>query len=203
MAHMIITAFATKFKKPTQIMLLMATAIMGLSVFSTSTAIANDTSKITKERLDKFYEDSIVAQLASVDEAMAFTEKHLHEDLETIMHMTSKIEGGLDQEETSVYDKAKFLEDTRKGFDVGKIEEIKSEVVSYDIAKDERSAQVKDRIYSMASIPMPVSETEIQMYTLRQFVNCDNLYVLNDADVLQIKTSTCEVKGQLSRAQDL
>ena len=203
MVHTTIAALAAELKKPTQIMLLMATAVLGGYVFSASPALAGDASKITKERLDQFYKDSTASQLSGVEEAIAFTEQHLHEDLETIMHVTSKIEGAPDQEETLIYNKTEFLADTRRGFDIGKIEEIKSGVVSHKIAKDGRSAQVKDRTYSMASIPMPISETEVQVYNLRQYLNCDNIYVLSEADVLQLKTSTCEVKGQMSRLQDL
>ena len=195
----------TKLKHLLHIMLITAgMAVGGQILFSAPGQVHADNgeeSQITKERLDKLYEDSVTAQLAGEKESTAFAEKHLHDEFESVMHSAFNLEGAPPQKETKVFTKFEYLRDIKKAYEVSTIEEVKSGIVSYDIAADGRSAEVKDRTYTVASIPMPAEKGKSQLYSLRQFINCDNLYVLSVGDVLLLKSSSCNVEGQLSKAQ--
>ena len=189
--------------------IMLFTAIMAAgwhTLFSTSKQVHADngvSDEITKERLDKFYEDSISAQMAGQKEAVNFIKKHLHKDLEGVVHVNSRIDGGPVQKETIVLTKFEYMRDLKKAYEISTIEEIKSGVVSHDIEQDGRSAKVKDRTYTMASVSLATEQGKPQLYHLRQFIDCDNLYVLSENDVLQLKSSSCEVEGQFNKAQEL
>lgn len=174
-----------------------------LTLFAPTLAMAGNTDVITKERLDQFYKDSVVAQLAGEKEAVVFAQNHVHQNFDAVMHITSKMEGTPEQKETMILTKFEFIRDTKKSYKISSINDIKSGIVSYDIEKDERSANVKDRTYTMVSIPVDMGKDKEALYNLRQFIHCDSFYVLNRADVLQLKSSTCNVEGSMSEAQDL
>jgi len=201
------TARKTKFKNVVHMMLL--TAVMtagGHALFTTSKSVwaeDGDAGEITKERLDAFYERSVAAQMTGEKEILAFADKHLHKDFESVMHVTSKIEGAPTQKETTVLTKFEYLRDIKKAYKISTVEELKSGIVSYDIAKDGRSAKIKDRTYTMVSIPLGASQGKSEVYNLRQFINCDSFYTLSETDVLLLKSSTCEIEGQMSKAQNL
>jgi len=197
-----------KLKRTAHIMLFIASSVIGGCAYFSQPVWAQtqnqDSSKITKEQLDSYYKDLVAAQLAGEKEATIFMDEHTHPDFESVMHVTSKIDGAPEpQKETVVLTKFESLRDIKKAYEMGTIDVIKSGIVSYDIAKDGRSAKVKDRTYTMASFPLNTEGGKTQTFNLRQYIDCDNFYVLSDKDVIQLKSGTCEVQGQMSKAQEL
>lgn len=200
------TARKTNLKHLAHIMLFTSIMAGGHILFSTLKQVHaenNDVNTITKERLDAFYNDTVTVQLAGEERALEFFEKHLHPEFEGVMHVVSKIEAASVQDETVVLTRFEYLRDTKKAYEISTIEELKSGIVSYEIAKDGRSANVKDRTYTRANISLEKPEGKSELYDLRQFINCDQLYVLSEEDVLLLKSSSCEVEGQMSKVQAL
>ncbi len=196
----------TKLKNVVHIMLLTTLIAGGNALFASSDQVlAEDDNAqiITKERLESFYEASVAVQLAGETEATAFFDKHLHKDFEGVMHIESKIENAPIQKETIVSTRFEYLRDLKKAYEISTIEELKSGIVSYDIAEDGRSANVKDRTYSLVHLPLEVSKGKTEIYNFRHFVNCENFYVLSEEDVLLLKSNTCEAEGQMNKAQSL
>jgi hypothetical protein len=197
----------TSYKHVVHIMLLTSMmAAGGYTLFSKSKQIRaqnNNVNTITKERLDTFYENTVAVQLAGEKESVEFFEKHLHGEFEGVMHVISKIENASMQEETIVLTKFEYLRDIKKTYETATIEELKSGIVSYDVAEDGNSAIVKDRTYTMVNIPIEKAKGEFEVYNLRQFIICDKLYVLSEEDVILLKSSSCEVEGQMSKSQAL
>ncbi len=160
-----------------------------------------DASKITKERLDAFYDASVEVQLEGGMDTIAFYERHLHKEYEGVMHLTSKIDNAPAKEETIVLTKFEHLRDIKKAYELGTIEGVQSGIVSYELSEDLRSAQVKDRTYSVASIPLPADGGKSSVYHLRQFINCDNSFVLSDDDIILLKANSCKIEVQMSKVQ--
>lgn len=200
MAH---KAKVRTLKHAAYILLLTATMAGGWqALFSKAKSVhAEDLGKkkITKDSLSAFYDRSVDVQLAGEEQAVAFYKKHLHKDYEGVMHVSTRVDNVLQQQETIVLTKYEYLRTTEKAYRMSTFKELQSGVVSYNISEDGRSAKVSDRTYLMSVLP----QTKTQSYNLRQFVSCDQFYILSEEDVLQLKSSTCQVEGQMSKAHAL
>ena len=187
----------TNLKQAVHIILFMT--ILATVTYALSSLADNPSAQISKERLDIFYNTSTEVQFAGKEAAVEFFEKHLHKEFEGVMYVSSRLESAPLQKETIVLTKFEYLRDIKKAYEISKFDEIVNGIISFDIADDGRSANIKDRTYTVASVPQEKSEG----YNLRQFINCDKLYVLNDKDILQLKSSTCQVEGHMSKAHAL
>lgn len=191
----------SKFRRMAQIMIF--AAVIGISQIGNCFADSASMSKITKERLDKLYNESITMQLAGEDDAIAFVKKHLHEDYEGVVHLDLKVEGGPAKKSTNVITKYEYVRDMKENYETSTIEDLESGIVSYEIISDGKSAKVKDHTYAVSNIIFEAEKRKKVFFKLRQFITCDNLYVLSDKNVVLLKSGTCEIEGQLSKGKSL
>lgn len=178
-------------------------AVGGHTLFAPTGQVRADdsaTNQITKDRLDVFYDASVKMQLAGENEAIKFFDKHLHKDYEGVMHVKSHIEGAPTQEQSVVLTKFEYLRDIRKAYRISTLEEVQSGMTSYNVSSDKRTAKVKDQTYTMSVVPMETSQGKSQTYNLRQYIFCEHFYTLNKKDVLQLKSSTCNVEGKMNKS---
>ncbi|MFP4097274.1 MAG: hypothetical protein ACLFP8_01250 [Alphaproteobacteria bacterium] len=191
-------------RKPVYIMLLLAvTATSGYALL-TSDKTAQATvggETITKARLDQFYKESISAQLTGAKEATAFMQEHLHDDFETIMHVKSQMGRAPAQEDKIAMTKEQFLQNTEQAYKVGEIKDIDTEILSYEITEGGREVTVQDVTHTMVHVPVNVEGYKPEIFSLRQKIECDNLYVLNDTNTLQLKSGTCDVDGMMEKIE--
>ncbi len=196
-------AKTTNFKHVIHIILIASVIILGGNILLSKSKLVEaenilagkNADKITKDRLNTLYDLSLKAQLSGAKDAVEFYKKHIHKEYEGAMHVEISINNTLAKKETILLTKFEYLRETEEAYKVGKFKELKNGIVSYEIAKDGRSAKVKDRAYLLADIPRKKDGT----YKLRQFINCDQLYVLNDKNVMQLKSSTCKVEGRMNK----
>ena len=186
----------TSFTKKTASILTLFALGTACFYFISQPTEAQSSKEITKERLDALYEESIAAQKKGAEATVAFAEKHVHDDFEAVMHVSTKIGDAPAQSETMVFTKFEYIRDAKKGMAIGNILEIESGILTYDISEDGRMAKVKDRTYSLTRAKVKTGD-QLKYFNMEQFTNCDNRYVVNYDGVIQMKNSTCEVEGKI------
>lgn len=178
------------FKRQCLFILLIFTFLVPISV-----AKAGD--MITDQMIKDFYHQAAQIQLSEPEEAVAFYEAHLHEDSLSVVSMISNVEGAPSQKQRLEYDKKTLIEQTKSGYEFGRVDSIENNVLSIQIASDGQSARVKDTTYALLTMSFPTPEGVVPMRS-ENSVLCDDLVVL-DQGVLKIKESACNMEMNLKR----
>ncbi len=164
-------------------------------VISASGAMAGN--MITDQMIKDFYHQAAQIQMAEPEEAVTFYEKHLHENSISMVSMISNAEGAPTQKQRLQYDKKTLIEQTKSGYEFGRVQSIENTVLSIDIAGDGLSARVKDTTYAIIDMSFPTPDGIVPMRS-ENSVLCDDLVVF-DQGVLKIKESVCSLEMNLTR----
>ena len=107
--------------------------------------------------------------------------------------MTTFLPNMQPQKHSVTYNKAKIIENTRKGYEFGSLSDIQSDVVSVNIASNGKSAKVKDKTFSLFNMNRMSSLGNVA-FTNEQSMYCDAVLVLNSRGVIQSKSGICNVE---------
>ena len=145
--------------------------------------------KLTESHIRSFYKKSSDVQLEDGEKAVAFLEKHTHEDAKNKLRMKTMMAGKAPDKKTVITDKETLISDTKAAYEKGKVETVENEIVSFDIAEDGMSAIIVDK--TLSDFTLTLSEKQELMIRSKQ--TCDALIVVQDG-IIQTKNSECDVE---------
>lgn len=143
---------------------------------------------ISKEGIEALYKKSTEVMVSGGDGAVAFLDKHTHENVRNVLHMRTHFQGKPPEKRTVVSDKAAILKDTKEAYEKGSVEDVETEITSMDISEDGQSANVKEKTSS--NFTLNISEKETLLIASKQ--SCETVIILSN-DIMQTKSSECDV----------
>lgn len=152
--------------------------------------------KLTEQKIKDFYKQSVAVQLKGAKPAIAFFEKHIHDDSKITLNMITNIKGAPPQKQTVNHDKKSLMKDTRTGYKTSKLESLNTSVLSVKISKDGTSANVKDTTFGISIINVS-TPGGIAVFKAEQSMLCDSVVVL-EKTVMQSKDSVCNVEVKMA-----
>lgn len=174
-------------------------AVSALCLIGAGTVQAKQ-ERLTEEAIKAFYNKAAQVQLEGAQATVDFLEKHAAEDVDITMHIIVNIKGAPQQKQTRHMDKSTLIADTKKGYEIGAVEDVGNEVIKIEIADDGQSAKVKETSYSNTILTQPTPQGTV---TLRNIQNmfCDDTIILNAQGVIKSTQSECSVEVEMEPVQ--
>lgn len=167
---------------------------MGIAFFP---AMGHAKELLTEEKVRVFYDESFAVQMKSIDETLAFYNKHTHKDIKATLNLVSRVKGMATEKQVFEYDKAKLLTETKRGHDISQLKSVEGNVISVRISQDGQSAKVKSSFVSLSTSRIPV-EGKLITVDIEQSALCDDDIVLSEGDVIMTTKSTCNAESMIN-----
>lgn len=150
---------------------------------------------IDRAAVEKFYADSVAAQLAGIDETVAFLKKHAHEKLEATMKVISRVHGAPQvQKEEWTLDKRQLILKMKEGARNARVKSLKTNLLSVKFSDDGKQAKVKNTTFGVSLVRMASPEGEAMLMTAEQSMFCDDVLNLGPGGLIQYETSHCNAE---------
>lgn len=158
---------------------------------------AHAEDRLSKGWIKEFYAQSTEVQRLSNNVTIEFMERHIHEDATAKMTTVTTLPGLPPQKQVKSFTKQELLDQVKQNQGMGQLESLENDVISLRIAKDGRSASVKDRSVSTFTIDVPTPDGKKMQMTSKQTTNCDTELKLSKQNVIQVRATKCDVEAQI------
>lgn len=149
--------------------------------------------RLTEDQIREFFKQMSEVQLQDQQSAMTFYETHIHNDAKFTVNTTAFIKGSKPIVETKTHDKKSFINQKRDERKNTKIKSLNHTVLNVKIARDGKSAKVKDSTYGISIANVIMNEGVLVVHNDESGI-CEGEIILGDNGVLQLKTSKCDIE---------
>ncbi|MBI1300156.1 MAG: hypothetical protein GC137_00720 [Alphaproteobacteria bacterium] len=158
---------------------------------------AHGEERLSDAWIEEFYAQSTEVQRLSSNVTIEFMDRHIHDDAKAKMTTITTLPGLPPQKDDREFTKQELLDQAREGQSMSQLESLENELISIGIAKDGRSASVKERSVSTFVVDVPTPDGQKMQMKSKQTTNCDTRIKLNQQNVIQVHATDCIVEAEI------
>lgn len=150
---------------------------------------------LDRTAVDRFYRDSVAAQLAGAEETVSFLKKHAAEDLSASMKLISRVPGAPQpQTEEMTLGKRQLILKTKEGARNTRVQSFRTNLLSVKFSEDKKRALVKNTSFAVSLVRLMSPEGGSVLMRAEQSMFCDDELKISPGGLIQFDKSRCSVE---------
>ncbi len=172
------------FTKPIQLL------SAGLMILSAGTALAQGQKTIDQTAVVDLYKGIVESKIAGGEYLVSYHDRHYHDELDLIIIFSGQNEKRKFGKTFMDHNKATFIQAIKQNGKTLSHKDGSYDVEDVSVDSTGRKAQVNVKLVSHFEV---FSEEQQEMRFAEETMKCNDTVVLNEEDILQIKSSQCDV----------
>jgi len=148
------------------------------------------TQNITQESVVELYKGLVEAKISGGDYLVSYHNRHYHDDLDLIIIFSGRNDKRNFGKTFMDFNKNKFMQAIKQNSTQLNHKDGSYDVEDVSIDEAGRKAHIKVKLVSHFEVFSPEQQ---QMRFAEEVMNCNDMLVLTEEDVLQVQSSQCDV----------